>query len=341
VLWRLVETGVLGRIDRISSVSGGSITAATMALSWERIDVDSPGAVERYRSEVVDRVREIASRTLDVRAAAAGLVTPGQTIGQRLAAQYRRRLFGRVGLSELPERPIFVINATNLGSGALWRFTREYMADWRVGRIKEPKLELAVAVACSSAFPPILSPYHLALAGERWTNDRGNDLGTDDYRHEARLSDGGVYDNLGLETVYKRCRTVLVSDAGREMAPKRSPARDWVRQTFRVTNVVDNQVRTLRKEQLKYAYRHDLRDGAYFGIRSDIEHFGLDRHLDCPRESTLLLADIPTRLKRLDATRQERLVNWGYAICDTALRKHVEDTLEPPEEFPYPGAGVG
>ena len=34
------------------------------------------------------------------------------------------------------------------------------------------------------------------------------------------------------------------------------------------------------------------------------------------------LAELPTRLKRLDATTQERLINWGYAVCDAALRKH-------------------
>ena len=32
------------------------------------------------------------------------------------------------------------------------------------------------------------------------------------------LSDGGVYDNLGLETVWKRYQTVLVSDGGGKLA---------------------------------------------------------------------------------------------------------------------------
>jgi NTE family protein len=38
---------------------------------------------------------------------------------------------------------------------------------------------------------------------------------------------------------------------------------------------------------------------------------------------------------------QERLINWGYAICDAAMRKHVEPTAAAPVEFPYPPAGVG
>ena len=35
----------------------------------------------------------------------------------------------------------------------------------------------------------------------------------------------------------------------------------------------------------------------------------------------MALANLPTRLKRLNRTTQERLINWGYAICDTGMRK--------------------
>ena len=33
---------------------------------------------------------------------------------------------------------------------------------------------------------------------------------------------------------------------------------------------------------------------------------------------------------------QESLVNWGYAICDAAMRRHVDETLHAPSAFPYP-----
>ena len=44
------------------------------------------------------------------------------------------------------------------------------------------------------------------------------------------------------------------------------------------------------------------------------------------------------RLKRMDDALQERLINWGYAVCDAALRKYVKQNLPKPV-FPYP-AGV-
>ena len=33
---------------------------------------------------------------------------------------------------------------------------------------------------------------------------------------------------------------------------------------------------------------------------------------------------------------QERLINWGYAICDAAMRRWVDRRLPPPKGFPYP-----
>jgi NTE family protein len=53
----------------------------------------------------------------------------------------------------------------------------------------------------------------------------------------------------------------------------------------------------------------------------------------------MALAETPTRLKRLDDDRQERLINWGYAVCDAALRKHVAPGLAKPAGFPYPRVG--
>jgi NTE family protein len=32
---------------------------------------------------------------------------------------------------------------------------------------------------------------------------------------------------------------------------------------------------------------------------------------------------------------QERLINWGYAVCDAAMRRHVDASLSAPDNFPY------
>jgi NTE family protein len=248
---------------------------------------------------------------------------------------------GRNGATQdLPDEPRFVINATNVQSCVLWRFMKPYMRDYRVGEVKNPTVPLAQAVAASSAFPPVLSPCELRLDPDTFTPNSGLDLQRPPFTSRVILTDGGVYDNLGLETVWKRYETVLVSDGGGKMRPEEEPKSDWARHAYRVLDLIDNQVRSLRKRQVIDSYKSGARNGAYWGIRTNIKDYGLPDALDCPFERTTALAETPTRLKRMDDALQERLINWGYAVCDAALRKHVDPALTKPKNFPYPQAGV-
>ncbi len=178
VLRRLNDVGYLPRLSRVSSVSGGSIAAGALALAWKGLEFDDTGSSTEFVDLVEKPIRALAGRTLDLSSAIEGLVLPGQSISDRLTAAYREHLFGTATLQQLPEAPVFVINATNVGSGALLRFTRAYLADWRVGRIDAPEVELARAVASSSAFPPVLSPSRLDLKDAAWVDEEGNDLAT-------------------------------------------------------------------------------------------------------------------------------------------------------------------
>lgn len=339
VLWRLNEVGYLAKLDRISSVSGGSITAAALGARWAKLDFDAAGVATAFEAQVVTPVRAMASRSIDAKAIVGGALLPG-TIADAVTAAYDRHLFDGATLQDLPDRPRFVINATNVQSGALWRFSKPYMADYRVGRVDSPRIPLAVAVAASSAFPPFLSPLELELPPGAMRAVEGADLHEEPHTTEVLLTDGGVYDNLGLETVWKSYRTVLVSDGGGKLQPDGDPEHDWARHSKRVLDLIDNQVRSLRKRQVIEAYQRGERAGAYWGIRTNIADYPLAEALPCPFDRTTELANTPTRLKRLDADWQERLINWGYAVSDAALRAHVEPGLPAPTAFPYPSRGV-
>jgi len=334
VLWRLNEAKLLERLKRVSSVSGGSITAGVLGLRWTKLGFKS-GIGQNFVREVVDPVRQFASRTIDAGAIVGGIFLPG-TIADRVANAYRKFLFGAASLQNLPDSPRFVFNATSVQSGVLWRFSKPYMADYRVGRVLSPDVEIAVAVGASSAFPPVLSPVEMHLDPDRFESGSGTDLKSKEYRSQVVLTDGGVYDNLGLETAWKRYRSVLVSDAGGRMAPQADPEHDWARHALRIMEVIDNQVRSLRKRQVIEAFKRGDRTGAYWGIRTNIADYQLADALPCPFDRTMELANIATRLQKMDDTLQERVINWGYAVCDAALRKHVDPSL-PKGQFPYPG----
>jgi NTE family protein len=214
------------------------------------------------------------------------------------------------------------------------------MGDYRVGLVKNPATDLAVAVAASSAFPPFLSPARLELKPSDFDPDTPAVLKDDEYRSNVVLTDGGVYDNLGLETAWKSYDTILVSDGGGSADDEKDPERDWARHSYRILSLIDNQVRSLRKRQVIDSYKQSIRKGTYWGIRTNIADYGLPDAMNCPYDRTMELAAVATRLKALDATTQEKIINWGYAVCDAALRRHVDPALPTAVGFPYPTAGV-
>src|SRR5262245_43262485 len=56
-LWRLNEIGFLPKLARISSVSGGSITAGLLGLKWTRLAFDARGISNVFEPEVGQPIR--------------------------------------------------------------------------------------------------------------------------------------------------------------------------------------------------------------------------------------------------------------------------------------------
>jgi NTE family protein len=332
-LWRLNEIGYLPRLDRISSVSGGSVAAGVLACGWSRLSFDDRGVAGNFGELVVEPICRLASRTIDVPSIVKGLLGFG-SIAEHVASAYRKHLFGRTTLQALPDRPRFIFNATNMQSRVLWRFSKPYMGDYLVGRVFKPEIELATAVAASSAFPPILSPVILKLKPSAYAKASG-ELQHPPFTSRVILTDGGVYDNLGLEAAWKRYQSILVSDGGGETAVVPKPWTNWISQSLRVLMLMDNQVGSLRKRQVVGSFQMKLRAGAYWSIRSDIRNYGLADSLDCKHPEALEIAGTSTRLAALAPEQQRKILDWGYAICDAAMRAHVVPSAKAPAASPH------
>jgi NTE family protein len=48
------------------------------------------------------------------------------------------------------------------------------------------------------------------------------------------------------------------------------------------------------------------------------------------------LKDIRTRLNEFSRTEQETLINWGYALCDAAMRSFIVPAAAAPNRWPCP-----
>ena len=104
-------------------MSGGSITAGVLGLNWGRLGFEN-GVARRFDEVVTARLRAFAHTKVDVPAVAVGGLMPFVSIPDRVVARYRKHLFGDATLQDLPDEPRFVINATNLESGVLLRFSK-------------------------------------------------------------------------------------------------------------------------------------------------------------------------------------------------------------------------
>lgn len=338
-LWYLNDAGYLPKLDRVSSVSGGSIAAGVLATRWRELAFDAGGKAASFGEVIGGPLRRMAGTTIDVGGVLGGLLLPGVSVNDRIIKSYKKVLFGDATLQDLPDRPRFVINATNVQTGALFRFSKPYIADYRIGRVMSPRRSVAEAVAASSAFPPVLSPATLDLKHGDWSDLATDDCGRPPFTTKVVLTDGGVYDNMGLETAWKSCRRVLVSDGGGKFQPEEKPHSDWVRHAVRIEGTTDNQVRSLRKRQIVEAFKNpaDGHRGAYWGMWTNPVDYPVSSALPIDPAHALALAKTATRLAELPATTQDRIINFGYGMAERAIRSYYDPQAFAPSVFPRPG----
>lgn len=84
----------------------------------------------------------------------------------------------------------------------------------------------------------------------------------------------------------------------------------------------------------------NFRKGRYWSIRGNAADYPASTPLPCPPDATGKLASVPTRLAALPDDLQERLINWGYAMTDVAVRSYADPNLPAAGQFPYK-IGVG
>lgn len=350
-LIRINEAGLLPKIDEVTSVSGGSITSAYLAINWSKLQFDHQGTATNFDDVVVQPLRKFCGRTIDVGTILGGILSPFHHPSNILIRKYRKHLFGDKTLQDMPAPgagPRFTIYATSLQTGASVRFTREYLGEYHLGKIFDPNIYIAFAVAASSAFPPPLCPVELKLDAHAWKASEISDQHGDEYlKGTMWLADGGIYDNLGLERLTQRCDRVLVSDAGAPFSVMRKfrlGRFSQLARTKRALDIMGDQVRALRARHLVREFIDGRREGAYWGIGTAIDDFpladkGLPPALVRDSDLTRKIAKMRTRLNKFNDEEQAHLINWGYALCDGALRSRLNVAIAhelclPCEDFP-------
>ncbi len=224
----------------------------------------------------------------------------------------------------LPEP--FVLCATDLAFGVNWEFRRAKVGDYQAGYFKPPPdWSLGLAVAASSCFPPVFQPLKVSRDPESWRGGKARYRSRENWAaaiKDLRLTDGGVYDNLGLEPVWKSHASVLVSDAGaifdfhadRGLLPWR---------VLRYRSIQERQARALRKRWLIGGFKQGLIGGAYWGTGSSRSRYDSEDSLGYSKSlAREAISEIRTDLDRFSDAEAAVLENHGYFLADMAVKTH-------------------
>ncbi len=196
-------------------------------------------------------------------------------------------------------------------------------------------ISLGTAVAASANFPPVFPPMVL--------------LGIYDDLHITRLglSDGGVYDNMGITTlVNEGCTHIIASDTGAPFDVKQRVSSRYIGMIGRLPDVLTDDVAEQQRTQLRERRRVSAAlvhcGGANPGLQELKNEFGLRGlaffsvdsldppapppagiQLNCDPQA---VASLRTDLDAFGDMEVSALINTGYDHADRFLKAYLTDS---------------
>lgn len=231
----LSDLGLLGRVKVLSTVSGGSVIGALYAANRDPFPVfEERVRAHLARGFVRPAIRKVFTTTEGLRALyclalllptnlflstistagglLVGVLPPAQRTlwrPEKLHAPFRRfasrttilrrvfdeDVFDGQCLRDLPEdAPLLIVNAADLRTGSAFYFSQESSGSWRLGELADRDVSLAHAVTASAAYPLLLPALDEIMPFNKKDGTRRDE--------RVSLTDGGVYDNLGLAPLW-------------------------------------------------------------------------------------------------------------------------------------------
>lgn len=309
---KLHQLNLLKAVDLLTCVSGGSIAGATLAIHWNQGLDKALSALETY----------LSTKSIAVGSVLGGILDPFESRLDKLAETYDRDLFGGKKLEALEFGPRIYLNATNLATGNMFFFvagggagSKSEMGEHELGVIEAPKFSISRAVAASSAFPPVFGPLRL----DPEVYQPGEAVGY------VTLTDGGVYDNLGvnpgLRVDHNNLSYLITSDGGKPFANKAEPTESGAAVLKAALDIMMEQIRGLQFDRMQH--RHMAGKGP------KPLWFSIDSKVGAASESDATFASaIDTNLKRLSKDEMTLLQRHGAALVESRLKLYAPELLQ-------------
>lgn len=348
-LARLAEDGLLENVTYISTVSGGSLG---MALIFAHSGDSFPSSSE-YLDSTVPRLKELLTTSdLGETYKRKVLRTPS-LLRRRTAADFARQIEQtwsiNMRLSDLPENPIWIINAACHETGKNWRFRKKRIGDPTFGYSVVPEVRISDAIAASSAVPFFIGPLIQDTRDKDWfeyDDDRVTTYPIKPPHDTVHLFDGAIYDNLGIEALLKRKESdvnfLVVSNGSSKI--KDSPYRFNLKSYKRLIEIIYRRsVDMYSRYFVDYYLECICREGRYiqFGnsakyIFCQEEKLSAIDHLSrtLTDDELEVAADISIARFKLSPEHFNLLFLHGYEVANCTLHAHDPAGFELKPEFP-------
>ncbi len=343
----LHDLGILQHVGVISTISGGSVIGAyyvyTPGKPFDEFEADT----RRFlRSGFQRKIALQLLRPLNLLRCSKGFFltrfaeTWAWVTGKEIDC---KREFSRTDLFRLVlQRDLFsgltmnsprrddvevVIGACELRMGTAFRFGNSVSGDWRRGRLVDGNADVALAVTASAAYP-----IFLPALDKTWTFQKGSA----EAQHRVLLTDGGVYDNLGVQVLEPGrdaavslhcfpCEYIIACNAGHgQEAGDRIPS-GFVRRVQRAFGIVH------RKAQDSTMHRlHELKaNGSIKGFV--MPYLGqIDERLPWKPSVLVRRADAigyPTNFRGMSDEWIDKLSNRGEQLTRCLIAQHCPELI--------------
>jgi NTE family protein len=345
----LADVGSLGDVRYLSSVSGGSVANGLVAAAWPRLR--SRGFTGAAFDElVVDPfVKRISHHSLKASLIRGIWRTIGpSTRTDLLARRFDDWFFHGKRLVDLDPQVRWIVNASNLVSGARFTFERDVVGDYTIGltSTSDSGLRLSTAVAASAAVPGAFAPMRL----------RGITFPC--ATTPPALLDGGAYDNTGLEAIDSeryRDAFVVTLNSGGLLRPGAYGKVPLVRELARSNSLLYRQSTALRTRWMVDRFLRaehipagvplpeGARRGVLTGLATVFPEPGPDAlrawcaaHPEMAEYEGRHLALVPTVFDQLDESLCRALVHRGWWLTGAALATYHPSRLGDPASYRPP-----
>jgi NTE family protein len=342
---RLVELGLHDKVTHINSVSGGSFLAAQIMCALCKGPFDS---IKDFDEKVTEPLIFLGQSQLRKRILKKAIYPafPRSRFSQVLPTILDELNFQNRRLIELPDKPEWSAHATCLNTGKRFRFKQRNMGGNQIGVTKEIRdIKVSFAVACSAAFPMMFAPHKISTKGrkfyDKWWSDTPSLIDDDKLPETLYLSDGGVYDNLGSESIIKGSNPFIIFDASGFLQHWETNKKiSWFSLYHRPLDAGLEQVVLLRRRLLfkesekTYGFQLLLRDPVQKIIKNPEEYGKLSGKIfDLPKYNLLsievqnLLSQIRTDLDGFHDVEIKCLLWAGAIKADIVMKRYMKDII--------------